>query len=104
MDEFSAMFKALSNPHRLTIFTRLAGCCKGWCVKRTQGEYKATVGELSRDLKIAPSTVSHHIKELKTTGLITIERKGQTVCCCVEPNILKRMREFFEVAEDKAGI
>lgn len=53
------------------------------------------VGELGKDLGIAPSTVSHHIKELYRAGLIKMERRGQNVECSVNPEMLSALALFF---------
>ena len=93
--DVAEMFKALSNRHRVAIFRRLVSCC----VPGTQcspGESGSEcVGDLGRDLGIAPSTVSHHIKELRRAGLIHIERRGRKVECRVEPAMLDALSQFF---------
>lgn len=91
----SGMFKALSNPHRLTIFLRLASCCEPGTCCTTNPEARACVGDLGEDLGIAPSTVSHHLKALSQAGLIRMERDGQTVQCWVEPAVLDSLGTFF---------
>jgi SAM-dependent methyltransferase/DNA-binding transcriptional ArsR family regulator len=53
------------------------------------------VGDLGRDLGIAPSTVSHHVKELHHAGLIRTERKGQTILCYVDPGVREEIARFF---------
>ena len=55
----------------------------------------ACVGELGRDLGIAPSTVSHHIKELYHAGLIRMEKQGQKVQCQVDLEVLRDLAGFF---------
>ena len=42
------------------------------------------VGELGQDLEIDPSTVSHHLKELRRAGLIRVERRGKHILCWVD--------------------
>ncbi len=49
------------------------------------------VGELGQDLEIDPSTVSHHLKELRRAGLIRVERRGKHILCWVD-------REMVEAA------
>jgi DNA-binding transcriptional ArsR family regulator len=88
-------FGALSNPHRLRIFLRLMSCCGPQESDLTEEQAAACVGELGRDLGIAPSTVSHHIKELRQSGLIHMERRGQNVACWVEPGTLRELAAFF---------
>jgi len=93
--KYSRMFGALSNPHRLKIFLDLIQCCCGECVISENSESQTCVGDLGRDLKISPSTLSHHLKELRDSGLITMERRGQNVECTVGPEIIEDLVEFF---------
>jgi len=95
---FAAAFRALSNPHRLNIFLQLAACCRPG-TRWSQAAERARVGELAAGLKLAPSTVSHHIKELTSAGLIRTERSGQNVECWVDPKILEGLSKFFTNAE-----
>ena len=95
-EQFSEMFKALSNPHRLKIFVRLINCCKPGVVCEVDSDaMKACVGQVGKDLGIVPSTVSHHIKELHLAGLIRMERRGQNMDCWVEPEVIQGLTDFF---------
>ena len=94
LEHYSNIFKALSNPHRLSIFMRLATCCSPGTACDTD-EICECVGELSKNLSIAPSTVSHHIKELNRAGLINLKRRGQNVECSLSPETLDRLSTFF---------
>ena len=87
-------FQALGNPHRLQIFEYLArNCCVGRST--TEDRMVATVGKLASMLTIAPSTVSHHLKELRRAGLIAMERNGQERECWVEPSTLVSLGGYF---------
>jgi ArsR family transcriptional regulator len=101
IEGLSDMFKALANPHRLTIFIKLAGKRVGTVSCEVTDGACACVGELGRDLKIVPSTVSHHIKELNRAGLIELERKGQNIYCTVKPEILEKLAGFFTLNEER---
>ena len=81
---FAEVFKALSNPNRLHIFLRLVSCCPPGtkCISDAAGE--RCVGELGQNLEIDPSTVSHHLKELRRSGLIRMERRGKNMLCWVD--------------------
>jgi DNA-binding transcriptional ArsR family regulator len=81
---FAEVFKALSNPNRLHIFLRLVSCCPPGtkCISDVAGQ--RCVGELGQDLEIDPSTVSHHLKELRRSGLIRMERRGKNIICWVD--------------------
>jgi len=89
------MFKALSNPNRLSIFLRLVSCCAPGTTCSTDAGMRECVGELGKDLGIGPSTVSHHIKELSRAGLIRVERRGQNVECWADPETLNALATFL---------
>ncbi|MBU1319530.1 MAG: metalloregulator ArsR/SmtB family transcription factor [candidate division Zixibacteria bacterium] len=95
IERFARLFKALSNPNRLNIFSQLASCCDSEQHSCTEDEVSACVGELGADLQISPSTVSHHIKELHMAGLIRMERSGQSIRCWVDKDTLKDLRRFL---------
>jgi DNA-binding transcriptional ArsR family regulator len=88
-------FKALSNPNRLRIFLNLTSCCAPGTVRQLDDADTACVGDLSRDLQIVPSTVSHHIKELRRAGLIRMERKGQKIECWIDAEAVAALGRFF---------
>src|SRR4030042_5834591 len=89
-------FKALSNPHRLSIFTRLASCCTPSEACGADADMRECVGAVGKNLGLAPSTISHHIKELHRAGLIKMRRRGQTVECWVDPETLDSLATFFK--------
>ncbi len=89
-------FKALSNPNRLKIFQQLMNCCTPGTLCSAKTESKSCVGDLGNGLDIAPSTLSHHIKELSRAGLIRMERRGQHVDCWIDPGILEQLSQFFK--------
>ena len=95
LEEFAEIFKALSNPNRLKIFKRLTSCCEPGTVCVIDGGGTAYVGELGNEVDIAPSTVSHHIKELKRAGLIRTRRQGQKIECWVDPQTIQSIKDFL---------
>ena len=99
IDDFAEIFKALSNPNRLKIFLRLASCCKHKTVNNSEEESapeeNSCVGKLGCDLGIVPSTISHHVKELKRSKLISMKRCGQKMECSANPKILTALKDFF---------
>lgn len=90
------MFKALSNPHRLALFYRLMNCCTPGTRCGMDETRRFCVGELHEGLDIAPSTLSHHLKELHRAGLIQMERRGKHVDCWLEPEVLIQLSHFFK--------
>ncbi len=95
LDKIAELFKALSNPNRLRVFLRLATCCAPGTVCTASADMAACVGEIGREVDISPSTLSHHLKELRRVGLIKSERRGQNIACWIDPDTLRALAEFF---------
>ena len=89
------MFKALANPHRLALFHLLSTCCPPGTACSSEEAVRHIVGELGAGLEIAPSTLSHHHKELSRAGLVQMQRRGKTVECWVAAAVLEELSEFF---------
>jgi ArsR family transcriptional regulator len=83
----SKLLRALANPNRLAIFERIHddGLC---CRTDRKGN---TVCAIAQDFQLALSTVSHHLKELRSAGLITCERHGQQVVCAINYDTLSQV-------------
>lgn len=94
MTEAAELFKVLGHPHRLAIFLRLCDQCGSGRTGDDEA-YAACVGDLSAGLEIAPSTVSHHLKELRQAGLIRVRRNGQQVECCADLEVARQLGGFF---------
>lgn len=93
---FADIFKVLSNPHRLKIIMRLS-CDANKCDVNTADDQICTcVGELGKDLGIASSTVSHHIKELHRSGLVKMQRRGKMVDCWIDYGIVEAISDFLK--------
>ena len=69
--ELAAIAKALSHPARIAILKVLAQ--RNECI----------CGEIVEVLPLAQSTVSQHLKELKTAGLIEGTLEGPRSCYCI---------------------
>ena len=93
--QLADMFKALGNQHRLTLFRRLSSCCAPGTICDAELASRHCVSELGEELTIAPSTLSHHLKELHRAGLIQMQRDGKMVKCWVEPEVLHSLTAFF---------
>ena len=90
------MFAALSNPNRLELFKRLASCCVSDRSCGGDSETCRCVGDLTEGLTIAPSTASHHLKELRQAGLIKTRRRGRLVECWIDPRVMQELASFLE--------
>lgn len=86
-------FKALSNPHRLRIFMTMSGCLEPGCVIESDTEqFENCQQEFSEKLGLAPSTVSHHFKELRNAGLIHMKREGKKVFVWIDADAVRELR------------
>lgn len=97
----AAMFKALGDPTRLHIFNFLRACCCPVAVEET-GDVRPvvgpTVGEVCCHVTGAEqinSTISHHLKELRLAGLITVERRGKNMICGVNREAVAALAAYL---------
>jgi DNA-binding transcriptional ArsR family regulator len=95
LTRFSEAFKALSNPNRLAIFLHLVSCCPPGTLCSFDEEMRKCVGDLGRGLQIVSSTISHHIKELRTAGLIHVQKKGKFTQCWVDRDAVSLLADLL---------
>lgn len=76
----AALFKALGDPHRLTILATLARAGDVVCVC-----------DFTSALPLNQPTVSHHLKTLRDCGLVTGERRGTWVYYRLTPGARERI-------------
>jgi len=88
LDDAAAHLEALGNPTRLKIYRALVRA----------GDAGLAVGRLQDKLKIAPSTLSHHIKTLMVVGLISQVRDATTLVCHANYEVMRELVGFL-VAE-----
>lgn len=82
--EFAALAKALGHPARLTIVRLL--------IERDE----CIAGDIVNELPLAQSTVSQHLKQLKSAGLVRGEIDGPRVCYCIEPAAIALLKKYVE--------
>ena len=71
LEQAAKQLEALGNPTRLRVYRALVRA----------GDAGLPVGRLQEKLKIAASTLSHHLRRLILTGLVTQERQMTTLIC-----------------------
>ena len=76
-------FKALADPTRVAIVSRLA-CCDECCVC-----------DLTATFDLSQPTVSHHLKILREAGLVESEGRGTWAYYRIVPEALSRLGEVF---------
>lgn len=82
-NEIAAMAKALAHPARIAILQFLAK------------QKSCVCGDIVEELPLAQSTVSQHLKELKSVGLIKGEIEGPAVCYCIDIKALTKIKSVF---------
>ena len=79
--ELSRLFKAMADPVRLRLLSMIASHEGG----------EACVCDLTEAFDLTAPTISHHLKVLRESGLITGERRGTWVYYRVHPEVLARL-------------
>ena len=82
-NELANMAKAIAHPARIAILQYLL---------RTNA---CICGDLVHELGLAQSTISQHLKELKSAGIIQGTIEGASVCYCIDPKVWNEYREAF---------
>jgi ArsR family transcriptional regulator, arsenate/arsenite/antimonite-responsive transcriptional repressor len=99
-ERLAAMFQALSSTQRLRVFIKLMNCCPpGECSALSLAGMRQCVGDLGKDLGLAASTVSYHLKELRQAGLMQVERRGKTVECWIDQDAVRLLAAFFTASK-----
>jgi ArsR family transcriptional regulator, arsenate/arsenite/antimonite-responsive transcriptional repressor len=97
LEHMAALFKALSNPNRLKLYAMLLPCLPpGTVCVADADEVESCQRKLSEHIGLAPSTVSHHLKELKNAGLIHMKRQGKQVSIEVDARMYALVRGILE--------
>jgi ArsR family transcriptional regulator len=78
----TGILKALADPRRYELLEQIA---RSGCPLSCSNALAA--------LKIAPATLSHHIKELENAGLIEIERVGKFHNLKLKPGVLEGLSD-----------
>jgi ArsR family transcriptional regulator len=85
--ELAAMFKALGDPVRLRLLSLIASHPGG----------QACVCEISSSFDVSQPTISHHLKMLRSAGLLGCERRGTWVYYWVIPAVLQQLSSILNV-------
>lgn len=83
----ATMFKALGDPVRLRLLSLIA----------SHPGREACVCEISATFDVSQPTISHHLKLLRSAGLIDCERRGTWVYYWVIPSALQQLSSALKV-------
>jgi ArsR family transcriptional regulator, arsenate/arsenite/antimonite-responsive transcriptional repressor len=87
-NELAIKLKALSDPVRLRLLSLVASHSGG----------EACVCDISVGIHVSQPTVSHHLKVLRTAGLLESERRGSWVYYRVIPEALEQLSQLLGVS------
>lgn len=82
-NQLATLMKALAHPARIAILQRIM--LSNTCI----------CGDLVGELGLAQATISQHLKELKTSGLIQGTIEGVSVCYCIDPKNWKLLEGYL---------
>lgn len=87
----AAILKALADPRRFDLLEKIAraGCPLG-CSQALSA------------LSISAATLSHHIKELETAGLIEVRREGKFAYLALRPGVLGSLAAVLAALEPRS--
>jgi len=88
-DELAAVAKALGHPARVQIIKLFAKC------------RPYTVGEIASQLTLAQSTVSEHLRILRSANVLWTEDDGPRTWICLNRPVLKRFARDTEALTDR---
>lgn len=74
-NRLAMLLKAIAHPARIAILQQIISTNACIC------------GDLVNELGLAQATISQHLRELKTAGLIQGTIEGVSVCYCINPEI-----------------
>lgn len=79
--DLARMFKAIGDPVRLRLLSLVASHAGG----------EACVCDISDTFDLSQPTISHHLKVLRTAGILDCERRGTWVYYRVVPSALQQL-------------
>lgn len=86
-NRLAVLLKAMAHPARVAILQHIIKTNACIC------------GDLVEELGLAQATISQHLKELKTAGLIQGTIEGVSVCYCINPviwgDLQHQLSQFF---------
>ena len=84
-NRLAVLLKAMAHPARIAILQQIIKTNACIC------------GELVEELGLAQATISQHLKELKTSGIIQGTIEGVSVCYCINPAVWNDLQKQLAV-------
>ncbi|MBQ4818931.1 metalloregulator ArsR/SmtB family transcription factor [Aquimarina sp. MMG016] len=91
-NELAQFFKILGHPARIAILQYISK--QNACI----------CNDLVEEIGLAQATISQHLKELKSIGLITGEIEGKSMCYCIDidrwNSLQENLNSFFNTTKN----
>jgi ArsR family transcriptional regulator, arsenate/arsenite/antimonite-responsive transcriptional repressor len=87
----TVILKALADPRRFELLERIA-----------EAQCPLSCAQARAALPISAATLSHHIKELETAGIISIRREGRFHYLSLRPGVLEALAASLSALEPRA--
>ena len=82
-NQIATIAKAMGHPARVAVIEFLLKVDTCIC------------GDIVHELPLAQPTVSQHLRELKSAGLIKGNIEGNAICYCIEETAFEILKQFF---------
>lgn len=84
-NRLSTLFKVLAHPARIAVLQYIID--QKTCI----------CNDLVEELGLAQATISQHLKELKSIGIIQGTIEGKSVCYCIDEHLWKQLQAEFNM-------
>ncbi len=88
-NRLASLFKVLGHPARVAILNHIIK--QNACI----------CNDLVEELGLAQATISQHLKELKSIGIIQGSIEGKSVCYCIEEKTWKEVQSIINLFFDQ---
>ena len=84
-NKLSSLFKVLGHPARVSIIQHIID------------QHACICTDLVEELGLAQATISQHLKELKSIGIIKGTIEGKSMCYCIEETVWNEIQQDFNL-------
>lgn len=88
-NQTAQLLKALAHPARIAIVEYLSKHESCYC------------GDIVNEFDLAQPTISQHLKELKSAGIITGSIEGNSICYCLNPKTFDKISQYIATITTK---
>lgn len=84
-NRLASLFKVLAHPARIAVLQHIIN------------QESCICNDLVEELGLAQATISQHLKELKSIGILKGSIEGKSVCYCINEEIWKNIQNEFNL-------